>query len=47
LTVAVAAVAKDVFTEDAQTPAHDARLALVNYAGPRTAEFRVSLRKLR
>lgn len=40
LTVAVAAVAKDVFTEDAGVPAHDVRLALVNYAGPRTAEFR-------
>lgn len=40
LTVAVASVAKDVFTEDAQTPAHDVRMALVNYAGPRTAEFR-------
>lgn len=40
LTVAAAEMARDVFIEDASTPNHDARLAMVSYAGPRTAEFR-------
>jgi len=36
---AVAQVCADVYTENITTPEHDVRIALVNYAGPRLADF--------
>lgn len=40
LTIAVADVARDVYVEAPTEPSHDLRLALVAYAGQRTADFR-------
>lgn len=39
LTVAVAEVARDVFTEGAGVADHDLRMQLLNHAGPRTADY--------
>jgi len=39
LSVAAADVARDVFVEDAGTPQHDVRIAMVPYVGPRTQDF--------